>query len=433
MLRSIEKTENLAKTLHNFFRLWPSFNLGDGLVAITSAFWEQNLLGIDSCAFDWDVAGCPLVALFASILPYFGLLLFLEGYLDHIQQTITLEWERFVIDWYSVKMEHDGMPIQNDGLNVLQMLDGDIRKDKKFVSKKFVQLVHSAPIVFLNVWKVYLTPTSGLCGLVSIFIFRSLYNLGCALLLKERAGQEVPDEDRWLLPKRAVQGLSFAVRKGEAFVLLGVNDSGKSTVLGLLSGVIRPTCGSVFVEGNIVSSTMGASPARRAIGVCPQSDPLLEHMTGRETLCMYARLHGIPKAQVDMYVGNLLKLLTLYPLADKSTEEYSGGNKRKLALGIAIVGDPDVLLIDECCSGVDLASQRKIWNLVNCIAKDRSMVLTTHSMDEAQALSSRAAIMVDGKLLCLGSVQHLKVSQQFMVEWLLCHTRHHLELIDVSL
>lgn len=133
-------------------------------------------------------------------------------------------------------------------------------------------------------------------------------------------------------------------------------------------------------------------------------------MTGRETLRMFARLRGVPKEMVDAEVERLLELLTLAPYADKTTEGYSGGNKRKLTLGIALVGDPDVLLIDESCSGVDPASQRKIWNLIARIAQDRSVLLTTHSMDEAQALSSRTAIMVDGKLLCLGSVQHLKVS-----------------------
>ena len=177
----------------------------------------------------------------------------------------------------------------------------------------------------------------------------------------------------------------------------------------MLIGDIQPTRGSVCVAGFDVGSPNGMTAARKNVGFCPQTDPLLDRMTGRETLSMFAKLRGLPSKLADAEVERLLKLLTLTPYADKTTDEYSGGNKRKLTLGIALIGDPDVLLIDEACSGLDPAAQRKIWDLITRIAEDRSVLLTTHSMDEAQALSSRTAIMVDGKLLCLGTLQHLKV------------------------
>ena len=194
-------------------------------------------------------------------------------------------------------------------------------------------------------------------------------------------------------------------------MIFGGNGSGKSTVLGLLSGEVQPTSGSVFIAGHNAGSLEGITAAWRKVGFCPQSNPLLEGMTGRETLHMFARLRGVPKGWVATHVDSILELLTLYSCAEEPIEQYSGGNKRKLVLGIALVGDPDVLLIDESCSGVDPTSQRRIWDLIARITKDRTVLLTTHSMDEAQALSSRTAIMADGKLLCLGSVQHLKVSK----------------------
>lgn len=100
--------------------------------------------------------------------------------------------------------------------------------------------------------------------------------------------------------------------------------------------------------------------------------------------------------------------LTLTPYADRVVESYSGGNKRKLSLGCALIGDPQVLLIDEASSGVDPVSRRKLWNLLSMIAHDRSIIITTHSMEEAEALCTRIGIIVDGQMSALGSIQHLK-------------------------
>lgn len=131
-------------------------------------------------------------------------------------------------------------------------------------------------------------------------------------------------------------------------------------------------------------------------------------MTGRETLTMFARLRGVPPKEVDSLVEELLERLTLTPHADKVTKAYSGGNKRKLSLGMALIGDPKVLLIDESSSGLDPLAKRKMWDLIEEAARHRSVILTTHSMQEAEALCTRVAIMVKGQFVCLGSVQHLK-------------------------
>ena len=113
--------------------------------------------------------------------------------------------------------------------------------------------------------------------------------------------------------------------------------------------------------------------------------------------------------RIDNVVNELLDKLTLTPHADKTSESYSGGNKRKLSLGIAaLVGDGGVLLIDECSSGLDPMSRRKLWDLIKNLACRRSVIITTHSMEEAESLCSRIGIMAHGKFVALGSVQHLK-------------------------
>jgi ATP-binding cassette subfamily A (ABC1) protein 3 len=124
--------------------------------------------------------------------------------------------------------------------------------------------------------------------------------------------------------------------------------------------------------------------ARQSIGLCPQTDPLLDLMTGRETLKMFALLRGVRRDRVDGVVSDLIEKLTLKPHADKVTESYSGGNKRKLSLGIAaLVGDGGVLMIDECSTGLDPMARRKLWELIEDLAVKRSVVITTHSMEEA--------------------------------------------------
>jgi len=123
---------------------------------------------------------------------------------------------------------------------------------------------------------------------------------------------------------------------------------------------------------------------------------------------MFAKLRGLEEQEVGPTVRRLLVAVGLAPHADKVAGAYSGGNKRKLSLGVALIGDPSVLFIDEASSGMDPVARRKMWDLLSKLALSRSVVLTTHSMEEAEALCSRIMIMVSGRMRCLGSPQHLK-------------------------
>lgn len=181
-------------------------------------------------------------------------------------------------------------------------------------------------------------------------------------------------------------------------------------MMGVLTGDIHPSSGQAYVAGHDVTGVTpgGVDQARKHIGFCPQVDPLLDLMTGRETLEMFGKLRGIPASHLQSTVTDLLTKLTLTPYADKVSESYSGGNKRKLSLGVALIGDPRVLFIDEASSGMDPAARRHMWELISKVSQKRSTILTSHSMEEAEALCTRVAIMVNGQMLCLGSVQHVK-------------------------
>ncbi|CAG0915031.1 unnamed protein product [Notodromas monacha] len=206
----------------------------------------------------------------------------------------------------------------------------------------------------------------------------------------------------------AVNGTCFAVRRGECFGLLGVNGAGKTTTFKMLTGDVSITSGDAFVDGFSVRNKL--NKVRRRLGYCPQFDALDPLLTSREHLYLYARLRGLPSQQMESTVDSLLERMNLGYYADRKSETYSGGNKRKLSTAIALVGNPSLVFLDEPTSGMDAGARRFLWNCILDLAhKDkRCVILTSHSMEECETLCSRLAIMVSGSFRCIGSVQHLK-------------------------
>ncbi|XP_068100526.1 phospholipid-transporting ATPase ABCA3 [Hyperolius riggenbachi] len=205
----------------------------------------------------------------------------------------------------------------------------------------------------------------------------------------------------------AVDRMSLAVSRGECFGLLGFNGAGKTTTFRMLTGDESASSGDAYIDGYSILSNM--KKAQQRIGYCPQFDPLLDHMTGRETLCMYARLRGVPEAYISSCVENMLRGLLLEPHANKLVRAYSGGNKRKLSAGIALIGGPPVIFMDEPSTGMDPVARRLLWDAVTRTRESgKAVIITSHSMEECEALCTRLAIMVNGQLKCLGSPQHLK-------------------------
>ena len=202
----------------------------------------------------------------------------------------------------------------------------------------------------------------------------------------------------------AVDNVTFGVRRGEVFALLGPNGAGKSTTISLIRGDIQPSHngGDVLVED--VSITRHRAAARAHLGVCPQFDAI-DSMTVLEHLRFYARIRGVP--DVEHNVRSVLQAVGLEAFSTRMAHALSGGNKRKLSLGIALMGNPSVVLLDEPSSGLDAAAKRVMWRTLGSVTPGRSILLTTHSMEEADALAGRAGILAR-RMLALGGVDDLR-------------------------
>jgi len=206
----------------------------------------------------------------------------------------------------------------------------------------------------------------------------------------------------------AVDNLTFGVEDQECFGLLGANGAGKTTTFQLIVGELLPTSGNAYFNQTSLNDSI--TQFQSQIGYCPQFDALNDFLTGSEMLYLFARLRGIPAKKIEPQVDNLISMIGLSKYANKTIKTYSGGNKRKLSLAVALIGLPPLLLLDEPTSGIDPLSRRKIWRTLGQIkdSKQSIVILTTHSMEECEALCSRLAIMVNGKFRCVGSLQHLK-------------------------
>ncbi|KAI1106585.1 P-loop containing nucleoside triphosphate hydrolase protein [Jackrogersella minutella] len=202
----------------------------------------------------------------------------------------------------------------------------------------------------------------------------------------------------------AVDNVTFGVQHSEVFALLGPNGAGKSTTISLIRGDIQPSRngGDVLVENTSVSRRR--AEARAHLGVCPQFDAI-DSMTVLEHLRFYARIRGIP--DIEHNVKAVLRAVGLEAFSTRMAQALSGGNKRKLSLGIALMGNPSVVLLDEPSSGLDAAAKRVMWRTLHAIAPGRSILLTTHSMEEADALASRAGIIAK-RMLAAGSTDDLR-------------------------
>lgn len=205
-------------------------------------------------------------------------------------------------------------------------------------------------------------------------------------------------------PVTAVDNLTYGIRRGEVFALLGPNGAGKSTTISLIRGDIQPSKngGNIFVEN--IEINKHRAQARSHLGVCPQYDAM-DQMTVVEHLQFYARVRGVP--DVEHNVREVIRAVGLESFSSRMAAKLSGGNKRKLSLGIALIGNPTVLLLDEPSSGMDAAAKRVMWKTLAAVVPGRSLLLTTHSMEEADALADRAGIMAK-RMLAMGTTDGLR-------------------------
>ncbi|KAL0893030.1 hypothetical protein ABMA27_014684 [Loxostege sticticalis] len=206
--------------------------------------------------------------------------------------------------------------------------------------------------------------------------------------------------------KKAVDNLNLRMYENEITVLLGHNGAGKTTTISMLTGMVPPTSGSAHINGyNIVTET---EQARKSLGICPQHNVLFPDLTVAEHIIFYSRLKGVPMYKIDQEVDHFVKLLDLEEKRNVVSANLSGGQKRRLSVGAAMCGSSRVVLLDEPTSGLDPAARRALWDLLQKEKKGRTMILSTHFMDEADVLGDRIAILSGGHLQCVGTPYFLK-------------------------
>jgi len=206
--------------------------------------------------------------------------------------------------------------------------------------------------------------------------------------------------------REAVRGVSLEIEEGEIFGLLGPNGAGKTTTISMISTRIRPTSGEIEVYGKSV--TRDVNGARRLLNVAPQEEALYPSLTGEENLVFFCRLYGVPNAERRHRVEEALELVQLTARKDDRVSTYSGGMRRRLNLGCAVVTRPRVLLLDEPTVGVDPHSRGHIFDAVrNLRAEGMTVVYTTHYMEEAEDLCDRIGIMDEGRLIALGTLPQI--------------------------
>jgi ABC-2 type transport system ATP-binding protein len=204
----------------------------------------------------------------------------------------------------------------------------------------------------------------------------------------------------------AVDDLSLEVHEGEIFGFLGPNGAGKTTSINLLCGLLKPDAGRVLIHGQAVHG--GSAEVRARVGVCPQETILWEKLTGLEQLEFIGSLYGVSPRTARQRGGVLLEALGLSGKADQLAGKLSGGMKRRLNLALALVHDPEILVLDEPEAGLDPQSRVLVREYIRSLSRRKTVILTTHNMDEAERLADRVAIIDQGQLLVVDTPEALK-------------------------
>jgi ABC-2 type transport system ATP-binding protein len=205
---------------------------------------------------------------------------------------------------------------------------------------------------------------------------------------------------------QAVNGVDFTIEKGEIFSLLGPNGAGKSTTISILAGLLKPSQGEAFVMGHSV--TQALDEAKKHVGYVPQDIALYEDLTARENLTFWGKMYGLRGRDLQQRVDEILEIIGLTDRQNDQVGKYSGGMKRRINIGVALLHKPDIVFMDEPTVGIDPQSRRNILDSVKALNQRGMTVLyTTHYMEEAQELSNHIAIIDLGKVIAIGTHQEL--------------------------
>lgn len=203
----------------------------------------------------------------------------------------------------------------------------------------------------------------------------------------------------------AVAGLELTVAQGELFALLGVNGAGKTTTIKMLSCLTPPTAGDAEVLGH--SITKEPDGVKEVLGVSPQETAIAPNLTVAENLEFMAGVHGMSRQKAKERTLDMLQTLGLQPVAKRRAKTLSGGWQRRLSIALALVSQPKVLFLDEPTLGLDVLARRELWKVVESLKGKVTVILTTHYLEEAEALADRIAIMAGGRLRAVGTAAEL--------------------------
>ncbi len=204
----------------------------------------------------------------------------------------------------------------------------------------------------------------------------------------------------------AVDNLNLSVFKGELLSLLGVNGAGKTTTVKMLSCLAKPTSGDAFLNGK--SIVRDADAVKAFIAVSPQETAIAEALSVYENLEFMCGVHGFTKDKKSEKIGELLNIMSLEDIKNKKAGKLSGGLKRRLSIAMALISEPEILFLDEPTLGLDVLIRSDLWDIIRLLKGKVTIVLTTHYMEEAEALSDRVAIMKSGKLIVCDTVDNIK-------------------------
>lgn len=359
-----QPTENNAlEIILAVARFFPAYNLGQGLVTIPMVELIGKLAhAIDPSSaaaemYDWTNLGAPLTWMCASVPLYLVLTLVI----DHAIYT-----HKFSRLFNCFKR---GV---NSGFTPLSLTDTDETEDESITAERERVLDTSDP------------PLLGLVGVSKQYSVRS----------------------NFFAVNRVCLGIPSS---GEIFGLLGHNGAGKSTLMKLCTGEILPSFGNVLLSPNL-NTKFDVEKFHSIVGYCPQFDALIDSLTVKDHFELYGRIKGIDRGvSLDHSVSNLISKLGLAEYESSKIKHLSGGYKRRVSLGIALIGNPVLLLLDEPTCGMDPIARRDTWTVIKSVAStSASVVLTTHSMEEAESISTRVGIMSRGKMVCLGTVESLR-------------------------
>ena len=206
--------------------------------------------------------------------------------------------------------------------------------------------------------------------------------------------------------KTAVDNISFSVDKGSIFSLLGVNGAGKTTTIKMLCGLTRPTGGEAYVLSHNIHTEL--DEVKKLVNISPQDTSVASRLTVRENLEFIAGIYGAGRKKQREKADEMIQYFHLQEVADRRAKVLSGGWQRKLSIAMALITEPQIIFLDEPTLGLDVLARRELWEVIRRMKEKITIILTTHYMEEAESLSDKVAVMVDGQIKAMGSVEELK-------------------------